>query len=215
MWIIEVFTNSLKPVPWRLITADSSKFLEGGCIPAKIVVRDPSHMRLEDVNSLWYHWEIRSRENKKLVVFVKAKEMRSGMHEMSSKTTIMKKKPEYVEIDSDDAKDPSQVGYQSDTTTPSDDGLPMACPDNIPTRKHFNFLCKLSRDERYLDLIHALRDLATMTEQEVSGSQFYTFFWILILFSQLLQRRWTCPIGQDGLGGNHISLVTSIVHHPP
>jgi hypothetical protein len=178
MWIIDVFTHSRKPVPWRLITANSSKFLEAGCIPAKIVVRDPSHMRLEDVNSLWYHWETRSRENKKLVVFVKAKEgdIRSGARKKLPNAAITKKKPEYVEIDSDDARDPSEAEYQSEDSTSSDDGLSMECPDNIPARKRFKFLRKLSKDEKYLDLVHALRDLAAMTEQEVSRSWFYTFF---------------------------------------
>jgi len=129
-------------------------------------------MRLEDVNSLWYHWEKRSREHKKLVVFVKAKEgdIRSGTSKKSSKTTITKKKPEFVDIDSDDARDPSEAEYQSDATSPSDDGLPIKCPGNIPARKRFKFLRKLSKDERYLDLVHALRDLATVTEQEVSDS---------------------------------------------
>ncbi|OJA11534.1 hypothetical protein AZE42_13920, partial [Rhizopogon vesiculosus] len=96
---------------------------------------------------------------------------RSGARKKSPNAAITKKKPEYVEIDSDDARDPSEAEYQSEDSTSSDDGLSMECPDNIPARKRFKFLRKLSKDEKYLDLVHALRDLAAMTEQEQTASK--------------------------------------------
>jgi hypothetical protein len=159
--IVEVFTRSRKPVPWRLITGKASDYLEAGCIPGSVVVRDPSHMRLEDVNSLWHHWEGRGNENKKLVIFVKAKEGDTGS---SSRKKKSKKKVGVHFYD----KDQSDEEYSSEATTASDSGLSEACPDDIPLRKRYKYLRVLSKHAEYLELVHAIRDLATMTDMKVS-----------------------------------------------
>jgi hypothetical protein len=118
-------------------------------------------MRLEDVNSLWHHWEGRGNKNKKLVIFVKAKEGDTGS---SSRKKKSKKKVGVHFYD----KDQSDEEYSSEATTASDSGLSEACPDDIPLRKRYKYLRVLSKHAEYLELVHAIRDLATMTNMKVS-----------------------------------------------
>jgi hypothetical protein len=97
-WSIEAFTDSNKPVPWWQIVNNYVHYLDPTCVPETLVVRDPSHMRSEDVNSLWHHWEKRSILKKKLVIFINAKKGDKRTDRAEKEEGKKKKKMDYVEI---------------------------------------------------------------------------------------------------------------------
>ncbi|KAG1901340.1 uncharacterized protein F5891DRAFT_1187625 [Suillus fuscotomentosus] len=97
----KVFTKTNRPVPWRQIVANAPHYLEATCVPETLVVRDPSHMRLEDVISLWHHWESQSLAKKKLVIFINAKKG-DKMMKVADKEEKKRKTKDYVEVLSSD-----------------------------------------------------------------------------------------------------------------
>ncbi|KIK33355.1 hypothetical protein CY34DRAFT_99735, partial [Suillus luteus UH-Slu-Lm8-n1] len=60
---VEVFTGSNKPVPWRTITPCPSRYLAASSVPDNLLICDPSHMRLRDINVIWKYWESWSTED--------------------------------------------------------------------------------------------------------------------------------------------------------
>ncbi|KAG2358380.1 hypothetical protein BDR07DRAFT_1489516 [Suillus spraguei] len=105
----KIFTKSSKPVPWWQIVANAPHYLEAGCIPETLVVRDPSHMRLEDVHSLWHHWERRGLAKKRLVIFINGKKG-DRMAQVADKEEVKKrKKKDYVEVLASDEEDEEAV----------------------------------------------------------------------------------------------------------
>ncbi|KIK31610.1 hypothetical protein CY34DRAFT_111310, partial [Suillus luteus UH-Slu-Lm8-n1] len=89
----KAFTGSSKPVPWGVIAADPATYVDLDCVPKDFVFRDPSHMRLVDVNKLWRHWELRRSANEKVIDLSK----RLLANAVPLERT--KKKKMYVEID--------------------------------------------------------------------------------------------------------------------
>ncbi|KAG1870310.1 hypothetical protein F4604DRAFT_1926547 [Suillus subluteus] len=69
----KVLTNTAKPVPWRKVVGNPTLYLDSDSLPEGFILRDPSHMRAENINQLWGHWEARKAAKKKLVIFVAAK----------------------------------------------------------------------------------------------------------------------------------------------
>ncbi|KAG2067682.1 hypothetical protein BDR04DRAFT_1120324 [Suillus decipiens] len=53
----KICTGSSRPIPWGVITASTSNYLEPGSVPTEFVVKDPSHVKTEEANHLWMHWE--------------------------------------------------------------------------------------------------------------------------------------------------------------
>ncbi|KAG2134939.1 hypothetical protein BD769DRAFT_1385570 [Suillus cothurnatus] len=106
-----------------------------------------SHMRAKDIDILWSYWERQSTAQKRLVTFIKA----SPRDEASSK----KDKP-YAEVISEDDKQLSSTNL--DTT------LAAASPVEVQSSDRFAFLDTLSTNKSYLELVDAVKDLATMTE---------------------------------------------------
>ncbi|KAG2062651.1 hypothetical protein BDR04DRAFT_1123800, partial [Suillus decipiens] len=62
----EVFTNTAKPVPWHEVVGKPTLYLDPEFLPKGFTLRDPSHMRTENVNELWAHWEARKAARKPL-----------------------------------------------------------------------------------------------------------------------------------------------------
>jgi len=168
---VELFTRSNRPVPWGNITADSSDYFDPGSVPHNFVVRDPSHMKADHINSLWHHWERRMDEKKKLVVFIKAKtsDMRISGGGKKDKATLKKKKSAYVEVDSDEEL--ASLAAASSGIAPSADHsiLAAATPAKVlPNQlERFKFLDALSPDENFLELVDAVKDLAKLSENLV------------------------------------------------
>jgi hypothetical protein len=53
--------------------ANPSLYLDPNSVPEGFILRDPSHMRAENINQLWAHWDTKKAAKKKLVVFTAAK----------------------------------------------------------------------------------------------------------------------------------------------
>lgn len=96
----EVLTDTSKPVPWREVVGNPTLYLDLDSLPKGFILRDPSHMRAENVNQLWTHWEGRKAAKKPLVIFMAAK-----IGDMSKKRLLNavpyqeKTKKKYVEIE--------------------------------------------------------------------------------------------------------------------
>jgi hypothetical protein len=164
-------SGSSRPVPWGVITASPSHYLEPGSVPTGFVVKDPSHMKTEEVNRLWNHWERRSAAKHKLVVFIKAKDsdIRSNLRNEERKRKSKKQRVSLPDTDDEDQGQPvplngsdftgrrSQLAAHSNTTT----------PDDVATKDHYTFMESLTKNENYLELVDAIRDLAILSKQTV------------------------------------------------
>lgn len=52
LWFVEVCSGGSRPVPWGVITTSPSNYLERGSVPPAFVVKDPSHMKTDEVNCM-------------------------------------------------------------------------------------------------------------------------------------------------------------------
>ncbi|KAG1892919.1 uncharacterized protein F5891DRAFT_986304 [Suillus fuscotomentosus] len=68
----QVFTGSMKPVPWLSIASEPLLYLDPDSIPNGFTVQDPSHLRVKEINKLWGHWEAQKASKQRLVIFVGA-----------------------------------------------------------------------------------------------------------------------------------------------
>ncbi|KAG1818403.1 hypothetical protein EV424DRAFT_1347668 [Suillus variegatus] len=162
----KVFTKSNRLVPWRQIVANAPHYLEVTCVPETLVVRDPSHMRLENSRSL---------ARKKLVIFINAKKG-DKMTKVADKGEGKKRKTkDYVEVFSSDE---AEVNLASSDSTkgrivPASDSLSIA-PASVLFNEVYDerwvFLRGLSMDDNYLELVDATQDLATSSEQMTDHS---------------------------------------------
>ncbi|KAG2741536.1 hypothetical protein P692DRAFT_20652632, partial [Suillus brevipes Sb2] len=113
----KVFTDTDKPVPWREVVGKPTLYLDPTSLPKGFILRDPSHMRTENVNELWAHWEARKAARKPLVIFVSgkigdmSKKRLKNAVPYKGKTTM-----EYVEIDT--VKTSSTTGAAGARPTP-------------------------------------------------------------------------------------------------
>lgn len=98
----EVLTNTAKPVPWREVVGNPTLYLDSDSLPDGFILRDPSHMRAENINQLWGHWEARKAAKKKLVIFVAAKLGDMSKERLKNAVPYQEKsKKKYVEIQQD------------------------------------------------------------------------------------------------------------------
>ncbi|KAG1808383.1 uncharacterized protein BJ212DRAFT_1485013 [Suillus subaureus] len=118
--------------------------------PTAFVVKDPSHMKTEEVNHLWNHWEQNSAANKKLVIFVKAKD--------GDVCANMKKTDWLPSLNSSD--------FTEHRTQPAN-----TTPDDVSFNDQYTFLESLSKNDNYLELIDATRDLAKLAKQKPTSEQ--------------------------------------------
>ncbi|KAG1747473.1 hypothetical protein EDB19DRAFT_1826196 [Suillus lakei] len=105
----KVFTGSKKPVPWLLIAGNLLVYLDPDSIPDGFVVQDPSHLKAQEINHLWGHWEARKASKQKLVIFVGA--VSSHMNKSLLVNAVYvgekKSKKKYVLVDTDDEEEAS------------------------------------------------------------------------------------------------------------
>ncbi|KAG1790601.1 uncharacterized protein HD556DRAFT_1445890 [Suillus plorans] len=155
----KVCTGGSRPVPWGVITASPSNYLEPGSVPTGFVVKDPSHMKTEEVNRLWMHWERRSATNQKLVVFIKAKDADIRVTG-KSKTKVVST----LDLDEEDQGRPAPFAshFTERTTQPA---AHETTPDDVAINDRYTFLETLSKNENYLELVDATRDLAILAKQ--------------------------------------------------
>lgn len=158
-------------MPWGVITTSPSKYLEPGSVPTGFVVKDPSHMKTEDVNRLWNHWERRSAAKHKLVVFTKAKDsdIRSNLRNEERKKKSKKQRVSLPDTDNEDQGRPVPSNGSDFTERGSQPAAHsnLTTPDDVATKDRYTFLESLSKNENYLELVDAIRDLAILAKQKV------------------------------------------------
>ncbi|KAG1852692.1 hypothetical protein F4604DRAFT_1933566 [Suillus subluteus] len=186
----KVCTGGSRPVPWGVITASPSNYLKPGSIPTGFVVKDPSHMKTEEVNRLWMHWERCSAANQKLVVFIKAKDADVRVTG-KSKTKVVST------LDSDEEDQGRPVSIASPFTerrTQLAARTHETTPDDVAINDRYTFLETLSKNENYLELVDAIRDLAILANQKSNTK--------------------ICLPGLTGLGGK-LTFLKTFTHRLP
>ncbi|KAG1732520.1 hypothetical protein EDB19DRAFT_1912033 [Suillus lakei] len=166
----KVCTGGSRPVPWGVITAASSNYLEYGSVPTAFVVKDPSYMKTEEVNCLWNHWEQCLATNKKLVIFIKAKD--SDVHANVSNEERKKSKEKRVSLlDSDEEDRDRPPSLNSSDFTEHRSQLANTTPDDVSINDQYTFLESLSKNDNYLELVDAIKDLAILANQKPTSEQ--------------------------------------------
>ncbi|KAG0692864.1 hypothetical protein DFH29DRAFT_1008017 [Suillus ampliporus] len=160
----KVCTGGSRPVPWGVITASPTDYLEPGSIPTGFAVKDPSHMKTDEVNHLWRHWERRSAANQKLVVFIKAKDADMRLTGKSKKKVVRTQ-----DLDEEDQGRP--VPIPSERRTQPAAHSHETTPDDVAINDRYTFLETLSKNENYLELVDAIRDLAILANQTPISEQ--------------------------------------------
>ncbi|KAG1863116.1 hypothetical protein F4604DRAFT_1683705 [Suillus subluteus] len=105
----KVFTGSKKPVPWLSIAGNLLVYLDPDSIPEGFVVQDPSHLKAQEINHLWGHWETRKASKQKLVIFVGAVSSHMNKSLLVNAVYVGEKqsKKKYVPVDTDDEEEAS------------------------------------------------------------------------------------------------------------
>ncbi|KAG1729312.1 uncharacterized protein EDB91DRAFT_1085759 [Suillus paluster] len=162
----KVCTGGSRPVPWGVITANSSNYLEPGSVPTGFMVKDPSHMKTEEVNCLWNHWEQWSAAKQKLVIFIKAKD---------SDRKSKEKRVSRLDSDEEDQDQPVSLNKSNSTecrTQPAAySNQAETTLDNVSINERYIFLESLSKNDDYLELIYAIKDLKILANQKPSSEQ--------------------------------------------
>ncbi|KAG0703423.1 hypothetical protein DFH29DRAFT_998562 [Suillus ampliporus] len=138
----KVCTGGSRSVPWGMITASPTDYLEPGSIPTGFAVKDPSHMKTDE----------------KLVVFIKAKDADMCLTGKSKKKVVRTQ-----DLDEEDQGRP--VPIPSERRTQPAAHSHETTPDDVAINDQYTFLETLSKNENYLELVDAIRDLAILANQ--------------------------------------------------
>ncbi|KAG2127185.1 uncharacterized protein EDB93DRAFT_1109393 [Suillus bovinus] len=169
----KVFTNTNKPVPWHEVVAKPSLYLDLNSIPEGFILRDPSHMRAENINELWAHWQARKEENKKLVIFIAgkigdmSKELLRDAVPHQEKTKKMYVKIEPVSSSESESGGTPSTSRRANLVKGANESAAAAsmgraqegAPATVRMKDRIPFLKSLSSDNEYLLLVEGIRDL--------------------------------------------------------
>ncbi|KAG1904005.1 uncharacterized protein F5891DRAFT_977516 [Suillus fuscotomentosus] len=141
--IRKVCTGGSRPVPWGVITASPSNYLKSGSVLTGYVVKDPSHMKTEEV-----------------VIFIKAKDADiqiTGKSKMKVVSTL--------DLDEEDQGwlAPFASHFTERTTQLA---THATIPDDVTINDQYTFLETLSKTENYLELVDATSNLAILARQK-------------------------------------------------
>ncbi|KAG0698281.1 hypothetical protein DFH29DRAFT_1002933 [Suillus ampliporus] len=113
----KVFTETDRPVPWREVVGNPTLYLEPNSLPEDFILRDLSHLRAENINDLWAHWEAKKASREKLVIFAAAKLGDVNKKLLGDAVPYQgKSKKKYVELDEDA---PARPGSSTRTEQPA------------------------------------------------------------------------------------------------
>ncbi|KAG2091656.1 uncharacterized protein F5147DRAFT_779937 [Suillus discolor] len=129
---VEVFTDSTKPVPWREVVAKPSLYLDLECLPKGFLLRDPSHLRADDITKLWDHWEVRRAAKQRLIIFLAGKLADMSKESLQNAVPYKGDKKVYVEISQENEDDTSAKPPMTRTEGPA--GTKAASSASASTR---------------------------------------------------------------------------------
>ncbi|KAG2745130.1 hypothetical protein P692DRAFT_20742858 [Suillus brevipes Sb2] len=116
-------------------------YLDPDSIPDGFVVQDPSHLKAQEINNLWRHWEARKALKQKLVIFVGANT-----------------RPQ-IQDNSEDSSDDNLPPSTGQVTRPSLAQEGVRTPATVPVKDRMSFLQSLSSNNEYVLFISCLGDL--------------------------------------------------------
>ncbi|KAG0696995.1 hypothetical protein DFH29DRAFT_879023 [Suillus ampliporus] len=113
----KVFTETDRPVPWHEVVGNPTLYLKPNSLPEDFILRDLSHLRAENINDLWAHWEAKKASREKLVIFAAAKLGDVNKKLIADAVPYQgKSKKKYVELDEDA---PARPGSSTHTEQPA------------------------------------------------------------------------------------------------
>ncbi|KAG2096964.1 uncharacterized protein F5147DRAFT_778106 [Suillus discolor] len=188
----QVFTGSMKPVPWLSIAGEPLLYLDPDSIPNGFTVQDPSHLRVKEINKLWGHWEARKASKQRLVIFVGAASahMNKSLLENAVYVGEKKSKKKYVEVDDEEGasaaptpmKRTRRLAEDSSEDSSDDNLAPSAglvarpsvaqegirTPATVPMKDRMSFLRSLSSNREYLLFISSIGGLKKEQSSEAT-----------------------------------------------
>lgn len=91
-------------MPWGEMSTDPTHYLDSGCIPENVVIRDPSHLQKDTITAIYSHWKDRASHDMPIVRFVGYRQ--ADFYDARTKKGAAKgksrAKPAYVEVSSDE-----------------------------------------------------------------------------------------------------------------
>ncbi|KAG1850368.1 hypothetical protein DFJ58DRAFT_842443 [Suillus subalutaceus] len=156
---VEVFTGSIKPVPWGVISADPATYIDLDCVPKDFVFRDPSHMSISclrkglpsiqssPADSLASNTSAGGRSTKHMERPADDKTFNASA---SPRPTKRMKRP----AEESDSSDDDEAGWLARPSL-AQHGAPAA----VPMKDRMKFLRDLSSNDEYRHFIEGIRDL--------------------------------------------------------
>ncbi|KAG1846293.1 hypothetical protein F4604DRAFT_1688437 [Suillus subluteus] len=148
----KVCTGGSRPVPWGVITASSSNYLEPGSVPTGFVVKDPSHMKTEQA---------------------KVSDVHANVQNEAQKRKSEKRRVSALDSDEEDQDRPASLSGSpvTERRTQMAEHSNQTTPDDVAINDQYMFLESLSKTENYLELVDAVRDLAILANQKPISEQ--------------------------------------------
>lgn len=91
-------------MPWGEMSTDPTHYLDSGCIPENVVIRDPSHLQKDTITAIYSHWKDHASHDMPIVRFVGYRQ--ADFYDARTKKGAAKgksrAKPAYVEVSSDE-----------------------------------------------------------------------------------------------------------------
>ena len=120
--LVKFMESSRVSVPWLLLAKHPEEYIDPDCFPEGFQVCNPSKLMKSNVDTLWHHWEQRSKNFDIIMQFIKAKSDDMPAAPTDKPKHRLRKRP-YVEIDNDsdsdtDADDESDKSKDSGTSSP-------------------------------------------------------------------------------------------------
>ncbi|KAG2360219.1 hypothetical protein BDR07DRAFT_1378130 [Suillus spraguei] len=140
----------------------------------------PSHMRAENINHLWAHWEARMAAKKKLVISNAAKISDMSKQRLKNAVPHQQKTNKMANLaESDSSEDESAAAAsmgRRTTTAAQPSSAQQGAPATVLMKNQIQFLKSLSSNDQHLHLVEGTRDLkkvqkflATATSAKIIG----------------------------------------------
>ncbi|KAG1896099.1 uncharacterized protein F5891DRAFT_1193542 [Suillus fuscotomentosus] len=169
-----VITNNPRAlVPWGEMSTDPTHYLDSGCIPENVVIRDPSHLQKDTITAIYSHWKDRASHDMPIVRFVGYRQ--ADFYDARTKKGAAKgksrAKPAYVEVSSDEEGLLNKVTNGKSSSDEDDvevetPTIPESSPKYHLARDMVPYLKSLSTVPSYHCLLTAVQKLLQRTDSK-------------------------------------------------
>ncbi|KAG1797833.1 uncharacterized protein HD556DRAFT_1306422 [Suillus plorans] len=169
-----VITNNPRAlVPWGEMSTNPNHYLDSGCIPENVVIRDPSHLQKDTITVIYSHWKDCASHDMLIVHFVGYRQ--ADFYDARTKKGAAKgksrKKPAYVEVSSDEEGLLNKVANGKSSSDEDDIEVETpTIPDSSPkyhlARDMVPYLKSLSTVPSYHHLLTVVQKLPQRTDSK-------------------------------------------------